>query len=142
MLFIEITIWVVSLITAYFILKPFFRTAKNWSKIIWFYLILTPFALAFLVFAIYYYYSGQPESFKKGIELLSSNKKILSEIGDYKSYSFFKDSLPKKEDNPARFKVQLNGTAAIIYLRVIMQKDKTENWTLKDFKQDSLVKIQ
>lgn len=141
-LLIQITIGLLSLLVGYFILKPFLTTIEARVKLLKFYLILTPFALGFLLFAIYYYSSGQPASFKKGLEALISDKKILSKIGDYKSYSFFKDSLPKEKDNPAKFKIQLNGSEAKIYLECTMQKDKFGNWSLKELKEDSLIKKQ
>jgi len=78
---------------------------------------------------------------KMGIDILQNDPKILNKIGDFESYTFDQDSLPKETDNPARFKVKLNGSAASIYLKCTMQKGKSGKWFIQELKEDSLKKI-
>jgi hypothetical protein len=103
-------------------------------------LIITPLAIVGGLFGRYMYDRGKSESFNRGIDLLKSDKKVLDQIGRFESYTVVTDSLPKETDNPAKFKVTLNGTDASIYLECVMQKDEANKWFLKDMKEDSLVK--
>ncbi len=105
------------------------------------YSILLPIVAVLLLGFYFWYNRGESESFDAGIELLSHKTEIINKIGGYKSYSIFNtDSLPKETDNPAKFRVELNGVTAIIYLECTMQKDKANNWSIKELKEDSLIK--
>ena len=72
--------------------------------------------------------------------MLEQRPDILNKIGAYKSYSYYDKDLPKKGDDPARFKVSLKGADATIYLSCVATKAKSGTWFLAQIKQDSLVK--
>ena len=71
---------------------------------------------------------------------MQHDKTLLAKIGDFNSYSFKTDSLPGETDNPAKFKVMMEGSDARIYLECTMQKDKTGKWLVKELKEDSLIR--
>jgi hypothetical protein len=123
----------------YFLFRQYFEAKKIRKTIFKTYLIITPIAIVFALLVRYIYYRGQSESFKTGIDLLQKDRKILNQIGDFKSYTFEPDSLPKETDNPAKFKVALNGSNATIYLECTMKKESNK-WFVKELEEDSLVK--
>jgi len=131
---------VLGLLISYYVLRQFFTTPQKRKSLLIFYLIITPLAIVAGLFGRYMYNRGKSESFNRGIELLKNDKKVLDQIGRFESYTVITDSLPKETDNPAKFKVTLNGTDGSIYLECVMQKDEGNTWFLKELKEDSLIK--
>lgn len=130
----------ISLVLAYFFIKPYMRTKSQ--RMIGLRVVLISIPLAIIAYWIvtYFTYYSKPESFEQGVELLRNSKDIESKIGIYESYTYFDKDLPKKTDNPATFKVSLKGDLATIYLSCKVQKDKSDQWHIVEIKQDSLKK--
>ena len=127
-----------ALLLSYFFYRPYLKTAESRRMVLKVHLILVPIALAFYLLASYLIGQGQPSSFSEGVELLKSNKEVINKIGTYQSYTFSKTELPKKTDNPATFKVAINGTMATIYITCTMEKGTSGKWFLKNIEEDSL----
>ena len=130
----------ISLVLAYFFIKPYMQTKSQRMTALRIVLILIPLAIIAYWLVTYFTYYNKPESFEKGVELLKNSKDIKSKIGSYESYTYFDKDLPKKTDNPAAFKVSLKGDLATIYLSCKVQEDKLGQWYLVEIKQDSLKK--
>jgi hypothetical protein len=135
-----VVIGFLSLIFTYFVLRPFLRTKSQRISPLGLFLIIFP--LVIVAYWVFTYFTNfdEPESFTKGVELLEDDRDIRGKIGNYESYSYFEKDLPKKEDNPASFKVSLKGSAATIYISCKVKKDISGQWHLVEFKQDSLKK--
>ena len=91
-----------------------------------------------------YFYLGlnnQPESFEEGMKVLLKNKHVLDKIGTYRSHSWKDREMPKDNDNPARFKVAIQGTDAKMYLTCIVERRSKGVWKLVKINQDSILKI-
>jgi hypothetical protein len=136
---VAIVISVLALFLSYYFYRPYLKTAESRKMVLKAHLILIPIAFAFYLLASYLIGQGQPLSFNEGVELLKNNKEVISKIGTYQSYTFSKNELPKEIDNPATFKVAMNGTTATIYLTCEMQKAASGKWFLKKIKEDSLM---
>lgn len=109
---------------------------KNWLKIA--ILILIPASFISYWLVSYCVANNKPESLRVGIELLENNKDIIAKIGSNTSYSYYKKDEPKDTDNPASFKVSMEGYLATIYLSCTMKKNNSGEWKLVFIKQDSL----
>jgi hypothetical protein len=120
--------------------KPYLRTPQQRRTLFKFGLILLPLSIIGYLVVTYINYDSKPDSFRRGVELLQNDKDIQSKIGIYDSYSYFDKDIPKKDDNPAKFKVELTGSLASIYLYCEVQKDTKGKWHILKVKQDSLVK--
>ena len=131
---------VFGLVVSYYFIKPYLKLPGARKVFLRRYLVFLAIVFLVSICVKYFIIDNQPESFKQGVELLKNKKEILNKIGEYDSFTFYQDSLPKGTDNPARFKVALNGSIATIYLECTMQKDKTDKWFLKELKEDSVVK--
>jgi hypothetical protein len=121
-------------------LKPYLRTPEQKRTLLRFGLILLPLAIIGYLAVTYINYNSKPDAFRYGVELLQNNKDIQNRIGIYDSYSYFDKDLPKKGDNPAKFKVELTGSLATIYLYCEVQRDIKGKWHILNIKQDSIVK--
>ena len=135
-----IILWLFGVVVSYYFIKPYLKSPGARKVIIRLYpiFLVIVFVLTFCV--KYFMIDNQPESFTQGIEFLKNKKEVLNSIGEYQSYTFYEDSLPKKSDNPAKFKVALNGSVATMYLECTMQKEKSGKWFIKELKEDSLVR--
>ena len=123
---------------SFFSLKPYLKNPAQRKTLIRVGLILLP--LSLLGYLAVTYINSKPDSFERGVEMLKSNKEIQSKIGDFDSYTFFEENLPKKEDNPASFKVELQGSQASVYLTCKIKRDTLGRWHFLKIKQDSLKK--
>ncbi len=85
------------------------------------------------------YLMKMPPYFEQGIEQLHANKYVEEKVGDFNSYSYKKDQLPKETDNPAIFDIELIGDSINLYLTCTMVKTK-EKWYLAKIKPDSVTK--
>lgn len=130
----------VSLVMAYFFLRPYMQTQSQRMKMLRWGLILVPLAIVAYWIVTYFVFYSIPESFEKGVELIENNKEITSKTGSYQSYSYFDKDLPKPADNPAWFKVSLKGSLATLYLSCKVSKDTLGKWHLIEIKEDSLKK--
>jgi len=111
---------------------------KNLSIKVFIALILLGLVLAFLI--RYVNQIGIPTSFKKGIDTVINNQDVNAKIGRYESYSYDIKELPKESDNPAIFKIIVNGDSASLFLTCTMKKDSLGHWALIKIKQDSIQK--
>ena len=136
---LEMIISSLSVILAYFFFKPYMKSKQQRLRALRLTLIL--FFLAIIAHCLINYFAfNKPESFESGVELLKNSKAIESKIGNFESYSYFDEDLPKNNNNPASFKVSLKGPKATIYLSCRIKKDTLGKWHLIEAKQDSLVK--
>jgi hypothetical protein len=88
-----------------------------------------------------FFYLGlndQPESFQEGTKMPLKNKNVLDKIGTYRSHSWKERDMPTDNDNPARFKVAIQGTDAKIYLTCIVETRSKGVWRLVKINQDSI----
>ncbi len=138
MLPIVLTLLAIALSFAF--LRPYLRKPEQRTTLLRVALILLPLAIVGYFVITYINYDSKPDAFRQGLELLQNNKDIQNKIGVYNSYSYFNKDLPKKDDNPAKFKVELTGSIATIYLYCEVQKDTKGDWHILKIKQDSLVK--
>ncbi len=127
-----------TIVMAYFFLKPYMQTKEQRIKALRILLILVLSSIIFYVIITYLTYTTP--SVENGVELLEKRQDISNKIGNYQSYTYFDKDLPKKEDNPASFKVALNGSLATIYLSCKVRKDTLGVWHLIEIKEDSLKK--
>ena len=81
----------------------------------------------------------EPDYFSQAINQLHANKCIEHKIGDFNSYSYFKDKMPKDPTKQAVFQVELNNNNIILYLTCTMKK-VNDNWKLVAIEQDSVGK--
>jgi len=105
------------------------------------FLIFSPIALIGYWVVTYFTYYDKPESFRSAIDILQQRTDIKSKIGDYQSYSYYDKDLPDTNDNPAKFKLSMTGSDAIIYLSCEVQKKAAGKWVFTKIKQDSLVRM-
>lgn len=118
----------ISVVLAYFFLKPYIKNKSQRVSALRLFLILVPLAIITYWVITYFTYYNKPASFENGVELLKNNKDIESKIGTYESYTYFDKYLPKKTDNPASFKV----STATIYLSCKIKKDTLGQWHLME----------
>ena len=140
-LFVVFVLFIISVssVMAYFFLKPYMQTKAQRIKVLSLFLILALLSAIFYFITTYLMYTTA--SFENGVELLQKRQDISNKIGNFKAYTYFERDLPKKEDNPAFFKVALNGSLATIYLSCKVRKDTLGVWRLIEVKEDSLIKV-
>jgi hypothetical protein len=133
--FVVLTIY--SWYSAYNVLKYLLANWKGlFSKEFLFF-----FAIAIPLFIIVVYLGmRQPAYFEQGIKQLHSTKYIKDKIGDFSSYSFSPDKLPKNPTKQATFQIEINQDSLKFYLTCSMKK-VGDDWKLFEVKQDSIVKI-
>jgi len=131
---------ILALLISFYLFRPYFESRDTGKDVFKAVLIISSIAIVGALLIKFIFYKEQPESFKIGIDLLQHDKTLLAKIGDFNSYSFKTDSLPEETDNPAKFKVMMEGSDARIYLECTMQKDKTGKWLVKELKEDSLIR--
>lgn len=90
-------------------------------------------------FMLIYFLMREPDYFSQAINQLHANKCIEHKIGDFNSYSYFKDKMPKDPTKQAVFQVELNNNNIILYLTCTMKK-VNDNWKLVAIEQDSVGK--
>lgn len=129
-----------ALLISYFYLKPFAKTHEQRVRLFKWILVLIPVAIVGYGVVTYLTEYDKPKSVRDSIDLLEQRSDILSKIGAYESYSYYDKDLPNKEDNPARFKLSMKGSIAIIYLSCEARKTDLGKWLLTQVRQDSLVK--
>jgi hypothetical protein len=88
-------------------------------------------------FLVIYFMMREPDYFNQAIDQLHSNEYIEHKIGDFNSYSYFKDKMPKDPTKQAVFQVELNSNSTTLYLTCTMKK-VDDNWKLVVIKQDSV----
>src|SRR2546421_247778 len=135
---LKILLSLFSIFLSWIFLKPYLKNPTQRNVLIRFGLILLPLSILGYLVVMYINHYSKPDSFERGVELLQNNKEIQNKIGDFDSYTFFEKDLPKKEDNPATFKVALTGSISTIYLTCQVKKDTSDKWHLIAIKQDSL----
>lgn len=129
---------ILGVIGLYYFYIAFFSNTIKIERLLKLTFIFSVIGIALAVFLWYLTEEQLPASFKEGVEILTGKAELTKKIGTYQSYSFKKSELPKTTDNPAIFKVSLNGTAATIYLTCKMEKGTSGKWFLRNVKEDSL----
>jgi hypothetical protein len=136
-----IVISLTGLLLSYFYAKPFVKTQEQKDILLRSILILIPISIVGYGIVMYYTEYDKPESFKASIKFLQQRTDIKNKIGSYESYSYLDQDLPKKEDNPARFKLSMKGSDAIIYLSCEARKNNSGSWYIVHLSQDSLIEV-
>jgi hypothetical protein len=83
----------------------------------------------------------QPKYFEQGVEQLHSSKYIKEKIGDFNSYSFYRDKLPENPKDQAIFQIEINSDSLKFYLTCGMKKVGGD-WKLISIRQDSVKVVQ
>lgn len=135
-----IVISLLGLIITHFCLKPFITTHEMRISLFKRVLLLIPIAIVGYSIITYFMEYDKAESVRVSIGLLERNSNIKSKIGSYESYSYYDKDLPEKDANPARFKLSMKGSNAVIYLSCEAEKDDSGKWCLTQIKQDSLIR--
>jgi hypothetical protein len=112
---------------------------RRGSKIFMWIFVLIPIAIVGYWAVTYFTYYDKPKSVRESIELLERSD-IINKIGSYECYSYYDENLPDETDNPARFKLSMKGSNAIIYLSCEAKKTGSGKWILTKIEQDSLIK--
>jgi hypothetical protein len=96
------------------------------------------FAVAIPAFFLFVYFMmREPDYITAAIDQLHANEYIEYKVGDFNSYTYFKDKMPKDPANEAIFRIGLNGDGITLYLTCTMKK-VNNNWKLVAIKQDSM----
>lgn len=125
-----------SLSFIYRILKPYLKTAAGRSKVI-------KWALIFFVLGIVAYILATlamrgPDYFEQGVNQLHDSSYINAKIGDFSSYSYYRDELKDNPKSPAKFRIIINGDSKKLFLTCVMVKLK-DSWELTHIHQDSTI---
>jgi len=129
---------VLSLLLFYFFYRPYLKTKESRIKVIKLNLILLLLASLLYIAISILNESDEVESFSEGVKMLKNNEEILKKIGSFQSYSYYHNGLPNEKDDPASFKVSLEGSKAVIYLSCRIEKGRSVKWHLTEIKEDSL----
>ena len=111
-----------------------FSESRNIKRFVKIFLIFFSACLLLVLLTWYVDEKEEPESFKEAVEITTNKHELLSKIGTYYSYSYKQTEWPKKTDNPANIKIELNGSRASMYLTCIMHKDTSGKWAMKSLK--------
>jgi hypothetical protein len=125
-------------VLACFFFKPYLKHPATRKKLITASLILFPIAVIGSFIGSYIIESGQPDSFKKGVELIKEERSIKQKIGSFKSLRFNENELPQESDNPAILLFELKGSEGAVQVKGKVAKDSSGNWYLVEI-QDSLI---
>lgn len=130
---------IISAVVAYFFFKPYLKNEKYRKFIVNGFLILFPFAILASKLGEYLMEMGQPESFNRGVELISGDPEIINRIGKIESLNWNEKDLPKETDNPAVIKFSIDGSKAKIYLKAKMVKGEKDKWLIAEIQKDSII---
>jgi hypothetical protein len=135
---LQIVLLFIGFSISYIFIKPFLKVKEYRNLLLKILLFLAPASL--IGYGIVTYINHKPDSFTEGVELLKETDSISAKIGTFDSYSYYEKDLPKETDNPAKFKVSLNGDSASIYVTCVVIKNSKGKWNLKSVQQDNIVK--
>ena len=138
-----ITLFLTSLflLISYLFIKPYFKTKLQGVSLLKIIIIIVPLSIVFYVVISYFRWYTTPESFDVGVEQLKHRDDVRKAIGTFESFTYFDKYLPKKEDNPAEFKVSLTGSKATIFLSCKIKKMNSGEWKMISIRKDSISKV-
>jgi|GEM_PF-2209895 len=123
---------------AYRFIKRFLRENKGQKIVSREFLIFFAVAIP-AFFLMIYFMMRQPDYFNQAIDQLHTNNYVEHKIGDFNSYSYSSNKMPKDPTKEAVFQVELHSDSATLYLTCTMKK-VDDNWKLVAIKQDSVGK--
>ena len=120
----------------YFIVK--YLMLKKYSKFLTSLLISAFVIIVMTIIAWCCITYSTPESFRAGVKLILQNDTIMNKIGNYESYTYKATALPNKNDNPAKFNVEIKGSKGKLYVSCRVFKASSGEWQIVAIKVDSL----
>jgi hypothetical protein len=114
----------------YFLFYPFLKRSVNRKKVFKWFIIAYGIAALISTAGSYLMTPGQPESFKKGVEIIKKNHEITDQIGVFKSLKYKRNELPEESDNPADLKFKLEGSKGTLLIESQVAKNDTGDWYL------------